>query len=57
MSDLLKAAIAIALAIVVATGLWIYTSPYHSCVRIYQGKTDNNGSTYTAGRIHAICTK
>lgn len=33
MSDTIKAALIVASAIVVATGLYIYYSPYHSCVR------------------------
>lgn len=33
MSDILKAAIFIALAIVVATAMYIYFSPFQSCVR------------------------
>ena len=33
MSDLLKASIVLALAFLVAVAMYIYFSPYHSCVR------------------------
>jgi hypothetical protein len=33
MSDILKAAVLIALGIVVATAIYIYFSPFQSCVR------------------------
>jgi len=33
MSDLVKAALIVAAAIVVAVSIWIYFSPYNSCVR------------------------
>lgn len=33
MNDMIKAAFIIGIAIVAATGLWIYFSPYQTCVR------------------------
>ena len=35
MSDPVKAGLIIAVAILLAVGLYIYFSPYHSCVRSY----------------------
>jgi len=33
MSDPLKAALILGAAIVIAMSIWVYFSPYHSCVR------------------------
>lgn len=33
MSDFVKGAMIVAVAIIIATSLWIYFSPYQSCVR------------------------
>ena len=37
MSDLLKAALILGVAIVVAVLIWTYFSPYHSCLRSFEG--------------------
>ena len=43
MSDLIKAALIIGVTIIGGTGIWVYFSPYHSCVRAgYEGNW--NGS-------------
>ena len=37
MSDLLKATVILGAAIVIAVSIWVYFSPYHSCVRASSG--------------------
>ena len=40
MSETVKAAIIIAAAIVIGVALWVYFSPYQSCVRAGHAKRD-----------------
>ena len=48
MSDTLKAALIIAGAILLATALYVYFSPYHSCVR---------SSFLTRGSNELVCAR
>ena len=48
MSDLLKAALILSAAILLAICIRTYFSPYHSCVRAYEGEQ-------TAVRGRALC--
>ncbi len=38
MGDLIKAAFIVGIAIIGSTALWIYYSPYQSCVRAYEAQ-------------------
>ena len=47
MSNLVKAALIIGGSILLATGLWIYYSPYHTCVR----NSDNPNASFTCAVV------
>ena len=49
MSELVKAAIIIAVAIIVGVGLWLYFSPYHSCVRAMGDQSTLQCAALTGG--------
>jgi hypothetical protein len=52
-SDIIRAAIILSAGILLATGLWIYFSPYHSCVRAFQ----NDDAEYDALDVALKCAQ
>jgi hypothetical protein len=50
MSNPVKVSIIIAVAIIIATGMWIYFSPFHTCIRamVATGQKEPNATVYCA---------
>lgn len=51
MSELVKAAIIVGIAIVIGVAVWTYFSPYHTCVRAQKELGDSRAEIRCAGFV------